>query len=68
MKTIVASMADKTLFHIAANELGIATAAIRLAQLSSISDPWLSGIQPVTIPDTAGPDTGGLPAPGTSAP
>ena len=68
MKTITVTAADRTLFHVAAAQLGDPLAAIRLAQLSRISDPWLTGLQTVTVPDNAGPDTGGLPAPGTPAP
>ena len=67
MRTITATTADLTLFHVAAKLLKQPLAAIRIAQLSGLSDPWLgSGLVTLTIPDTPGTDTGGLPAPGTT--
>lgn len=66
MKTITATPTDRTLFHVAAREMGNPLAAIRLAQISGIADPWINGMTMLTVPDSAGPDTGGLPAPGTS--
>ncbi len=62
---IAVTAADKTMFHVAARVWGNATAAIRIAQATGITDPWLVGQQTLTIPDVPGPDTGGLPAPGT---
>ena len=65
MKTITVTAADATLFHVAARELGDGKKAIRIAQASGITDPQLTGVQVLTVP-SAGPDTGGLPAPGTT--
>lgn len=65
MRTITVTAAERTLFHVAAREMGKATAAIRIAQASQITDPWLDGVQTLSIP-SKGPDTGGLPAPGTT--
>lgn len=67
MKTVQVSGADRTLFHVAARELGNALGAIRIAQASGVADPWLAGITTLTVP-SLGADTGGLPAPGTVAP
>lgn len=64
--SVTVSAADQTLWHVAAARLGKPLAGIRIAQLSDLTDPWLTGLQTVTVPDTAGPDTGGLPAPGTT--
>lgn len=66
MRTVQVTTADQTLFHVAAAQLGVATAAIRIAQASGIDDPWLAGQQTLIVPDTAGKATGGLPAPGTA--
>ena len=68
MKTVTAGVVDRTMFHVSARQLGTATAAIRIAQLSRVADPWLIGLQTLTLPDAPGPDTGGLPAPGTTLP
>ena len=67
MRTITATLVDRTLFHVAAREMGDATAAIRIAQSSGVHDPWLAGMTTLRIP-SRGPDTGGLPAPGTTPP
>jgi hypothetical protein len=67
MKTIQVSGADRTMFHVAARELSNALGAIRIAQASGVSDPWLSGVTTLIVP-SLGADTGGLPAPGTTAP
>ncbi|KAA5611881.1 hypothetical protein [Rhodovastum atsumiense] len=58
----VITVAGKTLWEIAADELGDATQAIRLAIQNGISDPWDESLRTLTIPD---PDPsysgGGLP-------
>ena len=46
------------LFQIAAQYLGDATQWLRIAQLNGISDPMLSGIQTLLIPDPD-PNAGG---------
>ena len=63
-RTVVATGADATLFHVAARELGDPLQAITLAALSRLRDPWLEGLVPVVVPDAPAPDTGGLPSPG----
>lgn len=66
MITRTVTAADATLFHVAADAYGDATAAIRIAQASGVMDPWLDGVQTLLVPETSGRDTGGLPAPGTT--
>lgn len=56
MKTIVVAGGD--LFHLAAAELGDATQWIRIAQLNNLSDPMLSGVVTLLIPDLD-PSAGG---------
>ena len=50
--------AGGTLFHIAAAELNDATQWIRIAQANNLSDPMLSGLVTLLIPDKA-PNAGG---------
>ena len=56
MKTI--TTAGGNLFRIAAEELGDATQWIRIAQLNRLTDPMLSGVVTLLIPDL-NPDAGG---------
>lgn len=56
MKTIVTVSGN--LFQIAAQQLGDATQWIRIAQANSLSDPILSGIVTLNIPDP-NPNAGG---------
>lgn len=56
MKTI--TIAGGNLFQIAAAELGDATQWIRIAQLNNLSDPMLSGVVTLLIPDP-NPNAGG---------
>jgi nucleoid-associated protein YgaU len=56
MKTI--TTAGGNLFRIAAEELGDATQWIRIAQLNRLSDPMLSGVVTLLIPDL-NPEAGG---------
>ena len=56
MKTI--TTAGGNLFKIAAEELGDATQWIRIAQLNGLSDPMLSGVVTLLIPDL-NPEAGG---------
>jgi len=56
MKTII--VAGGNLFQLAAQELGDATQWIRIAQLNRISDPMLTGIVTLLIPDPD-PNAGG---------
>ncbi len=61
-RTITASGADKTLYHVAARELGDPLAWWRIAEASGLTDPLLGpAIVTLTIPDGANPDSGGLP-------
>jgi hypothetical protein len=52
------TVAGGNLFEIAAAELGDATQWLRIAQLNGISDPMLSGVVTLLIPD-ADPTAGG---------
>jgi hypothetical protein len=47
-----------TLFHVAASQLNDATQWIRIAQLNNLSDPMLSGLVTLTLPDPD-PNAGG---------
>ncbi len=50
--------AGGNLFAIAASELGDATQWIRIAQLNQLSDPMLTGLVTLTLPDPD-PNAGG---------
>lgn len=56
MKNIM--VAGGNLYQIAAQELGDATQWIRIAQLNDLSDPLLSGVVTLIIPDPD-PNAGG---------
>jgi nucleoid-associated protein YgaU len=56
MQTIV--VAGGNLFRIAAEQLGDATQWIRIAQLNNLSDPLLTGVTTLRIPDRD-PNAGG---------
>jgi hypothetical protein len=58
MKSIQASAT--TLFHVAAQQLGDATQWIRIAQLNGLSDPQITGIVTLLIPDVDPSQTGGI--------
>ena len=58
MRTI--TVAGGNLFAIAAAELGDATQWIRIAQLNRLSDPVLSGVVTLQIPDPDPNATGGI--------
>jgi hypothetical protein len=58
MRTI--TVAGGNLFAIAAAELGDATQWIRIAQLNKLSDPMLSGVVTLQIPDRDPSATGGI--------
>ena len=60
MKVITVSGADISLFHVAARELGDATQWIRIAQANGLTDPMLSTVVTLTIPDVNPLLTGGL--------
>jgi len=47
----IVTVTGGNLFQIAAQYLQDATQWIRIAQLNGISDPWLSGIVTLTLPD-----------------
>ena len=47
-----------TLFHLAASQLGDATQWIRIAQLNNLSDPQITGIVTLNLPDP-NPSAGG---------
>lgn len=52
--------AGGTLFHVAASELNDATQWIRIAQANNLSDPVLSGIVTLRIPDRDPQGAGGI--------
>ncbi len=56
MRTL--TVAGGNLFRIAAEQLGDATQWIRIAQLNALSDPMISGVQVLQIPDLD-PNAGG---------
>ena len=60
MKTV--TLAGGNLFQLAATELGDATQWIRIAQLNGLSDPMLSGVVTLLIPDQDSNAGGGIAA------
>jgi nucleoid-associated protein YgaU len=48
------------LFQIAAQYLGDATQWVRIAQLNDISDPWLSGLVTLNLPEIDASAGGGI--------
>ncbi len=58
MKTLI--VAGGNLFQIAAEELGDATQWIRIAVLNDLSDPMLSGVLTLLIPDVDPASGGGI--------
>jgi nucleoid-associated protein YgaU len=54
----VITVTGGNLFQIAAQYLGDATQWVRIAQLNSILDPWLSGLVVLALPDVD-PSAGG---------
>jgi L-ascorbate metabolism protein UlaG (beta-lactamase superfamily) len=60
MRTLL--VAGGNLFQIAAQQLGDATQWIRLAQLNQLSDPMLTGVVTLAIPDVDSTAGGGVAA------
>jgi hypothetical protein len=58
MKTV--TVAGGNLFQIAAQQLNDATQWIRIAQLNGISDPMLTGVVILLIPDADASAGGGI--------
>ena len=56
------TIAGGNLFQLAATELGDATQWIRIAQLNNLSDPMLSGVVTLLIPDRNPNGGGGIAA------
>ncbi len=56
MRTLIIAGGD--LFRIAADTLGDATQWIRIAQLNGLTDPLLTGVTTLQVPDTD-PSAGG---------
>jgi nucleoid-associated protein YgaU len=54
------TVAGGNLFQIAAQQLGDATQWIRIAQANGLSDPQLSGVVTLTIPDPDPTAGGGI--------
>jgi hypothetical protein len=54
-------VADTTLFHVAAAQLGDATQWFRIAALNGINDPMLRGVVQLLLPPYDPSATGGLP-------
>ena len=59
MRTI--TVTGGNLYRVAAQELGDATQWVRIAALNSLSDPVLSGVVTLTLPDVDPNATGGVP-------
>ena len=57
-----ATVTGGNLFRIALQELGDATQWIRIAQLNGLSDPMLSGVTTLNIPDVDPSAGGGIAA------
>ncbi|TLU72679.1 hypothetical protein [Lichenicoccus roseus] len=55
-------VADITLFHVAAQQLGDATQWNRIAALNSLSDPMLHGVTVLSLPPLDTGLGGGLPS------
>lgn len=47
----VLTVADTNLFRVAAEQLGDATQWIRIATLNHLSDPFISGVTELRLPD-----------------
>ena len=60
MRTLL--VAGGNLFQIAAQQLGDATQWIRIAQLNRLSDPMLTGVITLAIPDLDSSAGGGIAA------
>ena len=56
------TVAGGNLFRIAAEQLGDATQWIRIAQLNDLTDPALSGVVTLRIPNTDSSAGGGIAA------
>ena len=56
------TIAADNLFHVAAQQLGDATQWIRIAQLNNLSDPMLTGVTDLLIPDVDRTAGGGIAA------
>jgi hypothetical protein len=54
----VITVASSNLFAVAAQYLQDATQWVRIAELNGITDPWLSGLVTLTLPDVD-PSAGG---------
>ena len=54
-------VANTTLFHVAAQELGDATQWNRIASLNAMNDPLVSGVAELLLPPYDLGSTGGLP-------
>jgi nucleoid-associated protein YgaU len=62
-KTITVTGADRSLFHVAARQLGDATEWVRIADANGISDPMIApGAVTLTIPDPTPVKSGGIPS------
>jgi hypothetical protein len=56
------TLAGGNLYQLAAQYLGDATQWVRIAQLNGLSDPMLSGLNTLLIPDPNPAASGGVPA------
>ena len=57
-----ATVSGTTLYHVAANYLGDAAQWIRIAQQNNLTDPVISGVVTLLIPDVNRNAGGGIPA------
>ena len=58
---LIIRVADTTLFHVAAQELGDATQWNRIAALNGLNDPMIYGVVELLLPPYDASATGGLP-------
>ena len=56
----IVTVSSGNLFAVALQYLGDATQWVRIASLNSISDPWLSGLQVLRLPETDASAGGGI--------
>lgn len=61
MAQVTVSGAERSLYHLAAKQLGDPLQWYRIAQANGLSDPMLSGVVTLTVPGPAATDNDGVP-------
>lgn len=61
MAQVIVSGAERSLYHLAAKQLGDPLQWYRIAQANGLSDPILAGVVTLTIPGPAATDNDGVP-------